>query len=97
MLADNVLDLVAFAALKRKHVFKSMVYSAPMDEETAFVVRVFPRPERDFADFNEAQQRARMTMLGDPSRMTVNPDGSVEIPLSPPPADWRPPKPAGAD
>lgn len=97
LVADNVLDLVAFAALKRKHVFKSMVYSAPMDEETAFVVRVFPPPESDFADFNEARQRARVTMLGDPSRMTANPDGSVEIPLSPPPPDWRPPKRGGAD
>lgn len=86
LVEDNVLDLIAFRASKGGHAFASIVYVVPMDERTGDVVVVYPRTPSSFADFDEAARRSRGTMLGDPTRIYVEPGGAVVIPLTPPPA-----------
>lgn len=83
-LSENVLALLGYWCLSGEHPFKTILYFVPDDATHGEAKRIYPLPADTFATFDERAARNRRSIIGDPSRMRVNPDGSVDIPLGPP-------------
>jgi hypothetical protein len=79
----GVQNLLSYMCRLSDHSFKTIVYYSPDDQETGEVIQIYPRPSESFKQFSEAQARNRATMLGDFSRVTVEKNGTVRVPLAP--------------
>jgi hypothetical protein len=83
-LSQNVLALLAYWCLRREHLFKTILYFVPDDATHGEARIVYPIASESLANFDEQAARNRRSIIGDPTRLQVNPDGSVDIPLGPP-------------
>ena len=81
---DGVLFLVGYRCLQTEHNFKTIIYFYPDDATHGEAKRVYPLPPKAFKDFDIQGARNRITMQGDPTKIYVESDGSVVIPLTPP-------------
>lgn len=82
--SGNVLFLVGYRCQQTKHNFKTIIYFAPDDATHGEAKILYPLSLKAFKDFEIQAARRRISMLADPTRINVKPDGSVEIPLMPP-------------
>lgn len=83
-LTDNVLALLAYWCLRGEHSFKTILYFVPDDATHGETKIVYPVASRTFASFDEQAARNRRSIIGDPTRIQVDSDGHVIIPLGPP-------------
>ncbi|MCI0487476.1 MAG: hypothetical protein L0229_12855 [Blastocatellia bacterium] len=82
-LSQKVLALLAYWCLRREHSFKTILYFVPDDATHGEVKILYPIASESLANFDEQAARNTRSIIGDPTRLQVNPDGSVEIPLGP--------------
>lgn len=83
-LAPGVLALLGYWLGSCEHSFKTVLYFVPDDATHGEAKVVYPVGAKTWAKFDEQALRNRKTLIGDPSRLSVNPDGSVDIPLGRP-------------
>jgi len=83
LVAEGVLFLVAHRCQQTEHNFKTIIYFVPDDATHGEVKIVYPLSPKVFKNFDQ-RLRNRITMLGDPTKIIVESDGSVVIPLAPP-------------
>ena len=79
------MSTVAHRLAREDHGFKTILYFVPDDETHGEAKRVYPLPPDTFKNYDENAARRRVSLLGNPERMQVEADGSIVIPLSPPP------------
>jgi len=84
VVTKNVLFLVGYLCQQTKHSFKTIIYFVPYDATHGEAKKLYPLPSKAFKDFDVQATRHRISMLGDPTKINVKPDGSVEIPLMSP-------------
>jgi hypothetical protein len=83
-LAPGVLALLGYWLGSREHSFKTILYFVPDDATHGEAKLVYPVDPKTWAKFDEQALRNRKSLIGDPSRLRVNPDGSVDVPLGRP-------------
>lgn len=82
-LNPNVLKLIAYWCLRHEHSFKTILYFVPDDTTHGEAKIVYPVASESFANFDERTARNRISIIGDPTRLQVNSDGSIDFPLGP--------------
>ncbi|MCH8347505.1 MAG: hypothetical protein IH901_03270 [Proteobacteria bacterium] len=82
-LSEGAIRLLAFWAITREHCFKTIIYFVPDDATHGEAKIIFPVSDKIFTNFNEESTRGRKSIIGNPSKMKVNADGSATIPLGP--------------
>ena len=82
-LSKGVQQLVAYFCLRDKLFFKSIVIYSPDDKFTGTIKILYPHPPHAFTNFNEQAARQRATLLGDFTKIEMNENGTVTVPLVP--------------
>lgn len=72
--SPGVLEILAYHCLTADRGFKSIVYCAPDDGESARIYIVHPRSRDEFRGFSLAAKRARRTLVADLSQFTEGAD-----------------------
>lgn len=80
-LRREVLDVIAFHASRYEHCFATIKYVYPDSNGTSLIDEVFPRPAAPVVTFDPGRAATTWTVFGDLRKATVEPDGSVTIPV----------------
>jgi hypothetical protein len=82
-LEPEVLDLLAYRALRGELCFASIVYYERYSDDDERLELIYPRSASDWERFDEAGIRDRQVTLGDLSTMEALPNGGVALKLGP--------------
>lgn len=81
LLGTGALDLLAFWAGCREHIFSTIKYVCPDAQSASVLEHIFPRPIGSFAGFDESGVAKLFVVFGDIRKPHVQSNGSVIIPV----------------